>query len=352
MACIDPEDVGDLRKREAEGLGEGKGVLHLRAGRTDRDRFPSHHHTGAEKDGEDQKRQKQLEDPPEAVHRCYFVRSRTGRPGRCEASAEPPLREVLRNLREVKERGQRDEALVGKDHEEKAEAGAQVGTRAAALHVIEKAPEGQQRKQQGEGLEESEHLCDLVGREVRLQVEHTGQQTDDLSDPHALRHPREAAQATAEEIDHPGDRDVQEHVEAGIPVHVRADQAKLEVAHRPVERAEVSLRHLRKGEGPEILAAIEGPEVEVVTVKCPYAEVPVDKQPEQKEQDECHSCHKNMFTVLGLADMHHTPSYRSASAHPSPVPSAASGTLPVPLSPDCDFRCFASSPLRHAHGRP
>ena len=335
VACIDPEDVGDLHKRKSEGLSEGEGVLHLRAGRTDRDRFPGHHHTGAEKDGEDQKRQKQLDGPQP-----------------CEASAESPLRLVLRNHREVKERGQRDEALVGEDHEEKAEAGAQVGTRAAALHVIEKTPEGQQGKQQGEGLEESEHLCDLVGREVRLEVEHAGQQADGLSDPHALRHPREATQATAEEIDHPGDRDVQEHVEASIPVHVRADQAKLEVAQRPVERAEVSLRHLRKGEGPEILTAIEGPEVEVVTVKCPYAEVPVDKQPEQKEQDECHSCHKNMFTVLGLADMRHTPSYRSASAHPSPVPSAASGTLPVPLSPDCDFRCFASSPLRHAHGRP
>ena len=59
VACIDPEDVGDLCKRKSEGLGEGEGVLHLRAGRTDRDRFPGHHHTGAEKDGEDQKRQKQ-----------------------------------------------------------------------------------------------------------------------------------------------------------------------------------------------------------------------------------------------------------------------------------------------------
>ena len=55
---------------------------------------------------------------------------------------------------------------MSEDHEEEAEAGAQVSTRAAALHVIEKAPEGQQGKQQSEGLEESEHLCDLVGREV------------------------------------------------------------------------------------------------------------------------------------------------------------------------------------------
>ena len=55
---------------------------------------------------------------------------------------------------------------MGEDHEEEAEAGAQVGTCAAALHVIEEAPEGQQRKQQSEGLEESEHLCDLVGCEV------------------------------------------------------------------------------------------------------------------------------------------------------------------------------------------
>ena len=241
---------------------------------------------------------------------------------------------------------------MGEDHEEEAEAGAQIGTRAAALHVIEEAPEGQKRKQQGEGLEKPEHLCDLVGREVRLQVEHTGQETDGLSEQHAMRYPHKAAQTPAEEINHPGDHDVQEHVEAGIPVDVRADQAKLEVAQRPVERAEVSLRHLRKGEGPEILTAIEGPEVEVVTVQCPDAEMPVDEQPEQKKQDECHACHKNMFTVLGLADMRHTPSYRSASAHPSPAPSAASGTLPVPLSPDCDFRCFASSPLRHALGKP
>ena len=167
-----------------------------------------------------------------------------------------------------------------------------------------------------------------------------------------MRYPREAAQTPTAKIDHPGNRHIQKHVEAGIPVDMRADQEKLEIAHRPVERAEVSLRHLRKGEGPEVLTAIEGPEVEVVTVQCPYTEMPVYEQPEQKEQDECHSCHKNMFTVLGLADMRHTPSYRSASVHPSPVPSAASGTLPVPLSPDCDFRCFASSPLRHAHDRP
>ena len=155
VACIDPEDVGDLHKREAEGLGKGEGVLHLRTGRTDRDGLPGHHHTAAEKDSEDHEWQKQLEDPR------HFRR-----PERCEAPTEPPLRAVLREHREVKEWRKCDVALMGEDHEEEVEAGAQVGTRAAALHVIEEAPEGQQRKQQGEGLEESEHLCDLVGREV------------------------------------------------------------------------------------------------------------------------------------------------------------------------------------------
>ena len=203
---------------------------------------------------------------------------------------------------------------MGEDHEEEAEAGAQVGTRATALHVIEEAPEGQQRKEQGEGLEESEHLCDLVGGEVRLQVEHAGQETDGLSEQPAMRHPCEAAQASTEEVDHPRNRDVQEHVEAGIPVDVRADQAELEVAQRPVERAEVSLRHLRKGEGPEILAAIEGPEVEVVTIECPDIEVPVDEQPEQKKQDECCSCIQprmpaSLFHCVPLLCLFHTPSY-------------------------------------------
>ena len=80
MACIDPEDVGDLRKREAEGLGEGEGVLHLRAGRADRDRIPGHHHTNAEKGREDQERQKQFKQPPETVHRQHVVRSRAGLP--------------------------------------------------------------------------------------------------------------------------------------------------------------------------------------------------------------------------------------------------------------------------------